>query len=521
MGITADLLSTAMRDFQRYTGDGLPGEPVGRPLPVGDPASGIFNPPKKLVRNALLVLASNADDLAEAAASASSDAASAKDDRTAAQTAASDALTAAIAAGAKIKVDTDAGINDTVSGDIFLVPFSGAFIIYENDTGTAVEVGRTRPNAMVGAVSVATGGSRVGITNNSSPISSVRALLHLENTGANTNTLLTQAFWVGSTEAPYINNDVQLIETHNTITSDTGCYSWGMSGSNAYNDIPLGVTDSGFRVGGLFWATSVLKAGYSHAGTLEAQIGVWGRAGWQGSGSPATGVINAAVGTRGEVLNESPGHIGIGVAGDFKVSKVDGTIGTAYAVFANASGGTDGNYAFYGAAGEFFNVDTVFIGTEYQDVGAPLAARKAGNSVEFGFPDAGHGATLGSTPSLGEPFLALCAETDPVGNTFQTRGKRGTVILNNLQGAMIFSRISDANAAGQTAIESARLTEDGQLFLSGSIRPATYTVGTLPSAAVNGPGAQIVVSDDVGGLVPAFSDGTNWLRSTDRAIITT
>ena len=372
-----------------------------------------------------------------------------------------------------------------------------------------------------GAVSFATNGSRMGITNNPSKISNVRALLHIENTGANTNTLLTQAFWEGSTEAPYVNNDVQLIETHNTITSDTICYSWGLSSGNPYNDIPLGVTDGGFRVGVLGWSTSVLKAGFAHAGTLEAQIGVWGRAGFQGSGSPSTGVINAAVGTRGEVLNESPGHIGIGVAGDFKVSKVDGTIGTAYAIFANASGGTDGNYAFYGAAGDFFNADTVFIGTEYQDIGAPLAARKAGNSMEFGFPDAGYGATLGSTPSLGEPFLALCAETDPVGNTFQTRGKRGTVIFNNLQGAMIFSRVPDSNASGQTAVESVRITEDGQLVLSGSIRPATFTVGTLPSAAANGPGAQIVVSDDVGGLVPAFSDGTNWLRSTDRAIITT
>ena len=52
MGTIADLLNTAMRDFVRFTGDGLPNEPVGRPLPVGDPASGEFNPPKKQVRDA-------------------------------------------------------------------------------------------------------------------------------------------------------------------------------------------------------------------------------------------------------------------------------------------------------------------------------------------------------------------------------------------------------------------------------------------------------------------------------------
>ncbi len=67
MGTIADLLNTAMRDFQRYSGDGLPGEPVGRPLPFGDPASGQFNPPKKQVREAFLAIAETADVLTDAA----------------------------------------------------------------------------------------------------------------------------------------------------------------------------------------------------------------------------------------------------------------------------------------------------------------------------------------------------------------------------------------------------------------------------------------------------------------------
>ncbi len=45
----------------------------------------------------------------------------------------------------------------------------------------------------------------------------------------------------------------------------------------------------------------------------------------------------------------------------------------------------------------------------------------------------------------------------------------------------------------------------------------TYTVATLPSAA--GAGAMIFVSDEAGGAVVAFSDGTNWRRVTDRAIV--
>lgn len=46
----------------------------------------------------------------------------------------------------------------------------------------------------------------------------------------------------------------------------------------------------------------------------------------------------------------------------------------------------------------------------------------------------------------------------------------------------------------------------------------TYTVGALPNAATNVRG-MIYVSNETGGAVPAFSDGTNWRRVTDRAIV--
>lgn len=45
----------------------------------------------------------------------------------------------------------------------------------------------------------------------------------------------------------------------------------------------------------------------------------------------------------------------------------------------------------------------------------------------------------------------------------------------------------------------------------------SYTVADLPSAATAG--QMIYVSDESGGGVPAFSDGTNWLRVTDRAVV--
>lgn len=45
-----------------------------------------------------------------------------------------------------------------------------------------------------------------------------------------------------------------------------------------------------------------------------------------------------------------------------------------------------------------------------------------------------------------------------------------------------------------------------------------YAKASLPSASANASG-MIYVTDDVGGAVPAFSDGTNWRRVTDRSVV--
>lgn len=63
----------------------------------------------------------------------------------------------------------------------------------------------------------------------------------------------------------------------------------------------------------------------------------------------------------------------------------------------------------------------------------------------------------------------------------------------------------------------------GTIVTSGLIYPdqfvlPNYTTSTLPSASVAG--AMIYVTNETGGPVPAFADGTNWRRVTDRAIVT-
>lgn len=49
--------------------------------------------------------------------------------------------------------------------------------------------------------------------------------------------------------------------------------------------------------------------------------------------------------------------------------------------------------------------------------------------------------------------------------------------------------------------------------------PPAFTVATLPAATAYPLGTNIYVSDEAGGAVTAFTDGTNWRRVTDRAIV--
>jgi hypothetical protein len=51
-----------------------------------------------------------------------------------------------------------------------------------------------------------------------------------------------------------------------------------------------------------------------------------------------------------------------------------------------------------------------------------------------------------------------------------------------------------------------------------TVQLESYTVATLPSAADNAR-VMVYVSNETGGATMAFSDGTNWRRVQDRAIV--
>ncbi len=75
-----------------------------------------------------------------------------------------------------------------------------------------------------------------------------------------------------------------------------------------------------------------------------------------------------------------------------------------------------------------------------------------------------------------------------------------------------------ASPSMQLFLDELVLAINGQL-LGDALQLTIHTVSDLPSAA-SWAGAMIYVSDETGGGVPAFSDGTNWRRVTDRAVVT-
>lgn len=75
-----------------------------------------------------------------------------------------------------------------------------------------------------------------------------------------------------------------------------------------------------------------------------------------------------------------------------------------------------------------------------------------------------------------------------------------------------------ASGANVPLLSVANTWSLAQTFSSPPVVPS-YTVAAAPSAAAAGAGAIIYVTDESGGAVLAFSDGADWRRSTDRAVI--
>ena len=119
-------------------------------------------------------------------------------------------------------------------------------------------------------------------------------------------------------------------------------------------------------------------------------------------------------------------------------------------------------------------------------------------------------AWLGLGSSSSSDFMILSQYSD--GIALHTFGGNYPIQLN--QNGNVRLKV---HTNGNVGVHEAAPT--APLHVGGAVRVGTYTAATLPSAAVSGAGSIVYVSNESGGATLAFSDGTNWRRAHDRAVV--
>ena len=142
----------------------------------------------------------------------------------------------------------------------------------------------------------------------------------------------------------------------------------------------------------------------------------------------------------------------------------------------------------------------------FGDINQSYIVKSRYGEGNFGEGTAGnYGNTTPSNSASDIPlFINADARSQFVGglnNTFNTL--RGSVIIGGTSQIIA----TKANTVYMPEIE-----------LQSVARFAEFTVATVPTASLH-TGGFIMVTDETGGYIPAFSDGTNWRRVTDRAIV--
>lgn len=137
-------------------------------------------------------------------------------------------------------------------------------------------------------------------------------------------------------------------------------------------------------------------------------------------------------------------------------------------------------------------------------------------------------ATLSATPSGSNTQIQYNDGGSFAGDDSLTFDKATDTLQTGIVRGVLFEPITDYGSITTTAnmtIDYGLVTQTPDScagdyeFITEISGPTSdsFAVASLPSAAQ--PGQMIYVSDETGGSVMAFSDGTNWRRITDRAVV--
>ncbi len=197
-----------------------------------------------------------------------------------------------------------------------------------------------------------------------------------------------------------------------------------------------------------------------------------------------------ANGTSNVNVVSSGGNVTVGVGGTSNIA-VFSTAGLAI------SGNITGNGAGLTGINSFSNVSITG--------GNSVIADSIADTLTL---TAGSGISIVADPSTDTITIAASAGSD--------------VFVDGADFGTVEETVTSSDDLGLITDAVTAESDLGSIVISGLIYPdqfvlPSYTVSTLPSASIVG--AMIFVTNESGGSVPAFSDGTNWRRVTDRAIV--
>jgi len=310
-------------------------------------------------------------------------------------------------------------------------------------------------------------------------------------------TIYADTQWKLITDDPIVINTTALTFTQNYMANSISAGSSNIViGNNANVTISsagtanvLTVSNTGAFVSGVISATGNISGNYIF-----------------GNGASLTGVITSVAninnGTSNVTVVSSGGDVTVGIGGTGNIA-VFSTSGLGVTGRVSATGNIQGGNILGNGAGlsginAFSNVTVTGGNSAVADSIADTLTLTAGTGIS----------------------IVVDSATDTI--TIGTQG--GSEIF--VDGADFGTVTEPVTLSDDLGLVTDAVTEEadlGTLVTSGLIYPdqfvlPSYTANALPSAAVAG--AMIYVTNETGGPVPAFADGTNWRRVTDRAIVT-
>jgi hypothetical protein len=280
------------------------------------------------------------------------------------------------------------------------------------------------------------------------------------------------------------------------------------------NPIVIGVTpltfeqNSAFAFGNIYAnSTAVLATTVGDTLTLTAgnNISIIGDASTKSVSIGVTGISLSSIanGTSNVNVVSSGGNVTVGVGGTGNVA-IFSTSGANITGYVTASGNVTGTYIL-GNGSQLTGINTF----------STIAVSGQSNVVADSIADtltltAGTGIAI--TTSAGNDTITISsAATDSI---FATGGDMGTV-------TEIVTSSEDLGTITSAVTVEYNL---GTITTGGIVTPSllllpSYTVAGLSSLSADPAGQFVFCSNESGGSVPAFSDGTNWRRVTDRAIV--